>query len=112
MAHTTNVYYRDRLGFEPDYEPHRASQYATSSTSIHRESHYLASSSTTSVSGGMSGSKAKKVVDSSGRIVEETKSSLTGGVYEENLTKFKGRPTAIHGISRVGPKTKLLLVAS
>jgi hypothetical protein len=29
MAHTTSIYYRDRLGFEPDSEPHR--QYSSGS---------------------------------------------------------------------------------
>ena len=50
MAHTTSIYYRDRLGFEPDYEsPHR--QYGrgdgtrtTSSTNMLEERHHGSSS--------------------------------------------------------------------
>ena len=47
MAHTTSIYYRDRLGFEPDYEsPHR--QYGRgdgTSTNMLEERHHAGGSS-------------------------------------------------------------------
>lgn len=69
MAHTTSVYYRDRLGFEPDYEPHRQSSQA--------QQHYVG----TQVGNG-------KMED-----------PLSGGIYEENLSKFKGLYTPMQQLS-------------
>ena len=74
MAHTTSVYYRDRLGFEPDFEPHR-SQFNGGSKEKNGSS--------------MRGESGHYVGTRVGNGRMDT--AMPGGVYEENLTKFKGR---------------------
>ena len=68
MSHTTYSYTRDKLGFEPDREERRLTHYAgvqttyTNGNGHHKNGH-------------------------NGHYQEDT---MTGGVYEENLSKFKG----------------------
>lgn len=110
MAHTTNVYYRDRLGFEPDFEPERR-QYSSSnqkvvsavsemtstttrsSTSVRhiRTSGQLTSSSTHHSNNGTAAVASKHYTSDSSHYQLESDAMMKGGVYEENLTKFKGR---------------------
>lgn len=180
MAHTTSIYYRDRLGFEPESDPsqnrqthpyhaqysaaaeshsapshsssshprssasstktrktrtmktHRESTMSSSATStVVRESHYSGTTASASNMGGTT-SSSHHVTSSSSRVMssngnghvdggqqsysirdysdsyrdrdlrerdvthqryleENSASTLTGGVYEENLTKFKGK---------------------
>ena len=68
MSHTTYGYTRDRLGFEPDREERRLTHYAGVTTSSY-----------TNGNGHHNGHN--------GNFHEE---AMTGGVYEENLSKFKG----------------------
>ena len=108
MAHTTSIYYRDRLGFEPDYEPHRLHSAAanasenkgktTSRTSgVSNSSNGVKSSGNSSGIGKSSGSGAdggrmnNGMGDYVGVKVGNGHSDIKGGVYEENLNKFKGR---------------------
>jgi len=83
MAHTTSVYYRDRLGFEPEGEPSR--QCATSSA---REKGG-AGDGPEDVDKRRNVKKSDWRSDNGERVVVSNMPS--GGVYEENLTKFKGR---------------------
>jgi hypothetical protein len=120
MSHTTSSYYRDRLGFEPDAEPHR--QYASSSETRHVSASAV---STTVITGTSSSSLTRKSGTNVATSHREStsngssfahressssqqhhghghyvgthvgngktgESSLTGVVYEENLSKFKG----------------------
>ena len=100
MAHTTSVYYRDRLGFEPDYEPHR--QYASRGSAGAPVAGDRDGRRKVAAVGGEAKSAGSEPVDGvlvrgrgghfvgthvgNGRVEE----SMPGGVYEENLTKFKG----------------------
>ena len=70
MSHTTYSYTRDRLGFEPDREERRLQHYAGV-----QSQHY------TNGTNGHSSQVSK---------YEEAVETLTGGGYEENLSKFKG----------------------
>lgn len=77
MAHTTSIYYRDRLGFEPDYEPTR--QHASKpdgsgapGRQLRDGGHHNATSNNGDHHHGGYGG------------------NMPGGVYEENLNKFKG----------------------
>ena len=72
MSHTTYGYTRDRLGFEPDREERRHQHYAGVTTYQNGSSSYQ---------------KQKNGHSSNGHHNEEF---LTGGVYEENLEKFRG----------------------
>eukprot|EP00090_Calanus_glacialis_P003456 TRINITY_DN1255_c0_g1_i12.p1 TRINITY_DN1255_c0_g1~~TRINITY_DN1255_c0_g1_i12.p1 ORF type:complete len:5152 (+),score=1465.32 TRINITY_DN1255_c0_g1_i12:61-15516(+) len=73
MSHTTYSYTRDKLGFEPDREERRLTHYAgvqttyTNGNGHHTNGH-------------------------NGHYQEDT---MTGGVYEENLSKFKDERDAI-----------------
>nr|XP_040567606.1 plectin-like isoform X2 [Lepeophtheirus salmonis] len=82
MAHTTSIYYRDRLGFEPDYEgnPEEASRLAGK---------YNPGSNTSSL---RRGSSSRRSNNNSTKVETEDPSH---GVYEENLTKFKDERDAI-----------------
>ena len=90
MAHTTNIYYRDRLGFEPEYEAHLQSSqqnttvtksiYTSGSSRSYQQSSY-------STNQGVE-ERQQQVTTSSSTAIASANS--THGVYEENLTKFKG----------------------
>ncbi len=85
MAHTTSIYYRDRLGFEPDYEPHRRHHHpqpASGGDGVKGSPGAAAGGS-----GGMKGGSGSY----NGRSSAINDDFMTGGVYEENLNKFKGR---------------------
>ncbi len=69
MAHTTSSYYKDRLGFEPDYSTSSRGGSSVVKDSVSKAGHFVG----THVG--------------NGRIED----SMKGGVYEENLNKFKGR---------------------
>ena len=190
MAHTTSIYYRDRLGFEPESDPsqnqqthpyhaqysaaaesttaspahprsatsstktrktrtmktHRESTMSSSATStVVRESHYSGTTASASNMGGTT-SSSHHVTSSSSRVMssangsagnghghlegggqssysirdysdsyrdrdlrerdvtreryleENSASTLTGGVYEENLTKFKGKTVSTFAV--------------
>ena len=67
MSHTTYSYTRDKLGFEPDREERRLTHYAgVQPTYTNGNGHHNGHN---------------------GQYQEDT---MTGGVYEENLSKFKG----------------------
>ena len=91
MAHTTNIYYRDRLGFEPEYESQL--QNSQQNTTVTKSTLYTSSGTTRSYS---SKSAAAYTSSSSTAAVEQqqhhhqSSSNVSHGVYEENLTKFKG----------------------
>ena len=68
MSHTTYGYTRDRLGFEPDREERRLQHYAGVTTY-------------------KNGTTYQKNGHTNGHYNEDF---LTGGVYEENLEKFRG----------------------
>ena len=68
MSHTTYGYTRDRLGFEPDREERRLQHYAGVTTYQNGKTYH-------------------KNGHSNGHHNEDI---LTGGVYEENLEKFRG----------------------
>ena len=68
MSHTTFGYTKNRLGFEPDREERRMTHYAGVSTYT-ANGHPVNGPST------------------NGHYEVDT---MTGGVYEENLSKFKG----------------------
>ena len=71
MSHTTYGYTRDRLGFEPDREEPRLTHYAGVQT-YQTNGHSRATTN--------------------GRTVHHADhQEQFGGVYEENLSKFKGK---------------------
>ena len=70
MSHTTYSYTRNRVGFEPDREERRVS-------------HYAGVSAYTANGHPPNGPQA----NGQQLYLEDT---MTGGVYEENLSKFKG----------------------
>ena len=74
MSHTTYNYTRDRLGFEPDREEKRLQHYA-GVTTYHSSNGYHSTVTRTSHSNGHH---------------QYQEDILTGGVYEENLEKFRG----------------------
>ena len=80
MSHTTYGYTRDRLGFEPDREERRLQHYAGVTTYQTNGSSYSHSVRTQSSYHGAS--------NGNGSHYQED--ILTGGVYEENLEKFRG----------------------
>ena len=80
MSHTTYNYTRDRLGFEPDREEKRLQHYA-GVTSYTNTSHHSYNGAT------VSRSHHQHTNGSSTHYQEDI---LTGGVYEENLEKFRG----------------------
>ena len=119
MSHTTNVYYKDRLGFEPEYESRMQQSSSQQQTSVTKSTLYSSnvSASSTVRSSSQSQSQTKATVHhqsashssasnnhySNGSNQQAIKSSnshsatadssqhVSGhGVYEENLTKFKG----------------------
>ena len=127
MAHTTSGYYRDRLGFEPEYESRLQQSSSQQQTSVTKSTLYssglTAASSTSrqqsstsqttkaavhqasyqsSSSNHYSSSRDQQAIttgaDSTIRsnhstALDTTYQSGSGsshGVYEENLTKFKG----------------------
>ena len=118
MAHTTNIYYRDRLGFEPEYESHLQanSQHQTTvtkSTLYTSSTSKTAAASSSSVTGAVSGTvrsySSKQQSHHSGSAVsagngtvqtqsssqsmvdhQQSSNNSSHGIYEENLTKFKG----------------------
>ena len=124
MAHTTSVYYRDRLGFEPETEGRRQysqqqttptkTQYMSSTSAVASSSSRYSSShiGNGSGNGGGNGSAPYEESMSSHHIQHDQRhqKSITAGsghgggggsgvpggaasqgMYEENLTKFKGR---------------------
>jgi hypothetical protein len=74
MSHTTYGYTRDRLGFEPDREKPRNAHYA---------------GVTTYPGNGHSYSNGKQAGAAKPHHADHQEQF--GGVYEENLSKFKGR---------------------
>ena len=128
MSHTTNVYYKDRLGFEPEYESRLAQSSSQQQTSVTKSTLYssglTASSSSAIRSSSQSQTKATVHHQStshsstsnnhysssrdqhqaittgnshhSSAALDSTQHNVSAhGVYEENLTKFKGPGTSI-----------------
>ncbi len=105
MAHTTHSYYRDRLGFEPDAEPHRRHATSQRKDQLTKTSASATNDSNDSNSHSHSSrirvleQQQHTVVTSSTSTSSRTKTVSNGGagpimptgVYEENLNKFKGR---------------------
>ena len=110
MSHTTNIYYKDRLGFEPEYES-RLQQSSSQQTSVTKSTLYTsglsaASKSTsqtkatvhhqssahhsTSTSNNHYSSRDQQHAITSSSTGNGVEQSSSHGVYEENLTKFKG----------------------
>ena len=73
MSHTTYNYTRDRLGFEPDREEKRLQHYAGVTTYQNGNGYH--------------GTVTRSNHHTNGHYQEDI---LTGGVYEENLEKFRG----------------------
>ena len=73
MSHTTYNYTRDRLGFDPDREERRLAHYAGVNNG-----HNGAVVPSPKTNGGSNGHK------------NDYENDLIGGIYEENLSKFKG----------------------
>ena len=114
MAHTTSSYYRDRLGFEPEYESQMQAQQHTSVTksslyTSSRTSQEVRSSSShtgreVAHSHNGSSSQAAAAANGSSSQVQHYSSHHSSqsqqqqqlskqdnhGVYEESMTKFKG----------------------
>ena len=102
MAHMSSGFYRDRLGFDPDKEASAMS--ATSATSLSRQqqrtvtsSAYSSSSRQEVTSRESRGSASHYAVSShvsNGNLVVDNGQGViqqqTHGMYEENLSKFKG----------------------
>lgn len=74
MSHTTYNYTRDRLGFEPDREEKRLQHYAGVTTYQNGNGYHGTVTRSTNH-------------HTNGHYQEDI---LTGGVYEENLEKFRG----------------------
>ena len=100
MAHTTSIYYRDRLGFEPDYEsPHRQygsgergratmEQHGSSSVQRHVSSSHSSSSHAVHASSTSSTMMSSRHVTSSSgggaTSVMHHKSATNGSAYYES----------------------------
>jgi hypothetical protein len=81
MSHTTYTYTRDRLGFDPDREERRLSHYA--GVQPYANGHHAAGNG---------------VAASNGHHPQQQKhhhEDMSGGIYEENLSKFKDERDAI-----------------
>ncbi len=96
MAHTTSAYYRDRLGFEPDYEkPHKRS-YATPPNAAASTANGDSSDRAGASGAGSAFQEGASVREKGGHFAGShvgngrIEDSMPGGVYEENLNKFKG----------------------
>ena len=114
MSHTTNVYYKDRLGFEPEYESRLQQSSSQQQTSVTKSTLYSSGISASSTARSSSQTKATvhhqstshsstsnnhysrdqqhaiTTGNSHSTALESTQHSSSHGVYEENLTKFKG----------------------
>ena len=101
MAHMSSGFYRDRLGFDPDKEASAMS--ATSATSLSRQQRTVTSSAyssssrqevTSRESRGSASHYAVSSHVSNGNLVVDNGQGViqaqTHGMYEENLSKFKG----------------------
>ena len=73
MSHTTYNYTRDKLGFDPDREEKRLQHYAGVTTYQNGNGYH----------------GTVRTHNGNGHHYQED--ILTGGVYEENLEKFRGR---------------------
>ena len=117
MSHTTNVYYKDRLGFEPEYESRMQQSSSQQQTSVTKSTLYSSNVSASSTVRSSSQSQTKATVhhqsashssasnnhysngsnqqaitsSNSHSATADSSQHVSGhGVYEENLTKFKG----------------------
>ena len=80
MSHTTYNYTRERLGFDPDREERRLSHYAGVDQ---RTNGHNGNGSAVAVQNGNS-------IAGGGGYKNTYQEELIGGIYEENLSKFKG----------------------
>ena len=88
MSHTTYNYTRDRLGFDPgDREEKRLQHYAGVTSYQTNGASYSQSVRTQSV-------HHHSASNGNGSHYQED--ILTGGVYEENLEKFRGSLQSLH----------------
>ena len=86
MSHTTYNYTRDRLGFEPDREEKRLQHYAGVTTYTNTSHHSY---------NGATVRSASHHQHTNGSSTHYQEDILTGGVYEENLEKFRGSCHAV-----------------
>ena len=84
MAHTTSIYYRDRLGFEPEDEYAGGGGAVSSQQRQSGGGVVAASVAKRAAAKGHSGVKNGATNGNNGDYI------MKGGVYEENLNKFKG----------------------
>ncbi len=78
VSHTTYTYTRDRLGFDADREERRLSHYAGVQPYANGHTHAGNGGVVHSSSSNSNGHKHQQHED------------MSGGIYEENLSKFKG----------------------
>ena len=101
MSHTTYNYTREKLGFEPDREERRLAHYAGVQRNGHHHGHNGqqpggggGSRNGDGGAGGAGGAHNTAGHGSSGGGANgynnDYEDDLIGGIYEENLSKFKG----------------------
>ena len=102
MAHMSSGFYRDRLGFDPDKEAVSAMSATSATTSLSRQQRTVTALSayssrqevTSRESRGSASHYAVSSHVSNGNLVVDNGQGViqaqTHGMYEENLSKFKG----------------------
>ena len=96
MAHTTSIYYRDRLGFEPEDEyvsgGGGGGVVGGAVSSQQRQSGVSASVAKRAAAKGQRAiNNGNGATNGNGNSDYQHEHIMKGGVYEENLNKFKGR---------------------